>query len=430
MEILMKMLAVCLLIVFSASAAFAQASYEEVVLSDNPVAYWRLNEKSVDAGIVDATGNVGPGAFDDLGGIETGFDGAIVNDDNTAVQFALEGGFGCGAGCGRGEMPVGGVLDLGTVDSDQNITLEAWFKLMPDVDAVLPGSAFPRIFHYNNFEDGQYAFGIVGDDNAGFEAQRTVWAGRGDGSDAGFVILAGETDAIEPSDEEVWYHFAAHLENDDVRLFLNGQQLSGLTDADPIFWQAEQATIGARLQSDEISVVQSFPGLIDELAVYAELLPAERILAHYEAGIGILPPVITIDSLQDEIKAGTNNPEFDLNDDGLVNLVDQGIFIHDYKNTWIGDANFDGLFDSTDFVQVFAAAKYEDNNPDDPSTIMNAVWAEGDWNADREFDSQDFVIAFQDAGYEQGPRVPAAVPEPNSCVLFLTGLLCLLRRRK
>ena len=177
-------------------------------------------------------------------------------------------------------------------------------------------------------------------------------------------------------------------------------------------------------------MVQSFPGLIDELAVYAELLPAERILAHYEAGIGVLPPVITIDSLQDEIKAGTNNPAFDLNDDGLVNLVDQGIFIHDYKNTWIGDANFDGLFDSTDFVQVFAAAKYEDNNPDDPSTIMNAVWAEGDWNADREFDSQDFVIAFQDAGYEQGPRVPVAVPEPSTCVLFLTGLLVLLRRRK
>ena len=53
-----------------------------------------------------------------------------------------------------------------------------------------------------------------------FPAAQTVWAGRGDGSEPGFVIFAGPTDAIDPSDDEVWHHFAAHLNQADVRRLL------------------------------------------------------------------------------------------------------------------------------------------------------------------------------------------------------------------
>ena len=59
-----------------------------------------------------------------------------------------------------------------------------------------------------------------------------------------------------------------------------------------------------------------------------------------------------------------------------------------------GDSNRDGEFDSSDFVHVFVAGKYE--------TEDEAGWSEGDWNGDRLFDSLDFIIAFQEGDVRAG----------------------------
>ena len=108
---------------------------------------------------------------------------------------------------------------------------------------------------------------------------------------------------------------------------------------------------------------------------------------------------------------------YDLNNDGAVNFDDREVWLHDLKNTWVGDANLDGVFTSDDFVQVFAAGKYE-------VVGASATWEQGDWNGDQAFGSADFVAAFADGGYETGPRPGAvsAVPEPASAWLLLLGL--------
>ena len=87
------------------------------------------------------------------------------------------------------------------------------------------------------------------------------------------------------------------------------------------------------------------------------------------------------------------------------------------KRVWVGDSDLNGVFNSGDFVQVFAAGKYE--------TGQTATWDEGDWNGDLRFDSGDFVAAFADGGYEAGPRPAAvqAIPEPNSLTLSLLSLV-------
>ena len=60
-----------------------------------------------------------------------------------------------------------------------------------------------------------------------------------------------------------------------------------------------------------------------------------------------------------------------------------------------GDANLDGYFDSSDFVRVFQAGKYEDE------TSQDVTWAEGDWDGDGRFTSSDLVAAFIRGVYEQ-----------------------------
>lgn len=400
--------------IIAANAGIANADYAATILADGPVAYWRLDEADADAPIVEVTGNVGDGEFLDEGGLSVGSDGAIVGEDGTSVFFSDSFGFGCGGLCSRGSVPVGGVLDL-----TEDISLEAWFRIEPSPADVLPSAAFPRIFHYNNFELGQYSFGVVGDDNAGFEGARTVWASRGDGSgdaanlDTAFT-LAAETQAIEDTETADWYHFVALISGNSAELYLNGENLGDLTEADPVFWQAEQASIGARLQSDEATVVQSFPGSIDELAVYDKLLTPEQILNHYNVGLGQAgdPCDVNLDGV------------CDANDVDMLTGADRDNWIVNLMNTYIGDSNLDGEFNSSDFVVVFSAGQYEDG------VAGNSGWAEGDWNGDGEFDSSDFVVAFTDGGYEIGPRVAAAVPEPSSCLLLSVSLLGVLRLRR
>ena len=105
-----------------------------------------------------------------------------------------------------------------------------------------------------------------------------------------------------------------------------------------------------------------------------------------------------------------------------MNLDDLQLWVADLKGTWIGDANLDGEFVTSDFVDVFQSGKYE--------TGAEASWSEGDWNADLRFDTSDFVQAFVDGGFEMGPREAVqVVPEPNGILMLLFGVICLVRRR-
>jgi len=132
-----------------------------------------------------------------------------------------------------------------------------------------------------------------------------------------------------------------------------------------------------------------------------------------------------VNQLTREVATNSRNLTFDVTKDGLVNGADLQSWVKDLRKTWVGDANLDGQFNSTDFVSVFQTGKFELNS--------DAAWTEGDWNADLRFNSSDFVAAFQDGGFEQGPRAAvASVPEPSGMVGACAAalLLPLLRRRQ
>ena len=108
--------------------------------------------------------------------------------------------------------------------------------------------------------------------------------------------------------------------------------------------------------------------------------------------------------------------------DSITDLNERIDFVHNTLGTWMGDSNFDGEFNSSDFVAVFTAGLFE--------TGEAATWATGDWNGDGVFGSGDFVVAFTDGGFEVGPRVASVVPEPSSIVLAMVALVGILRIRR
>jgi hypothetical protein len=124
-----------------------------------------------------------------------------------------------------------------------------------------------------------------------------------------------------------------------------------------------------------------------------------------------------------QIAAQPGDPAYDLNNDGVVDFQDRETWVHELKNTWIGDANLNGDFDSSDLVDVLASGTYEADVP--------SIWSMGDFDGDGITNSSDLVAALADGGYEQGPRAAvSAVPEPASSGMLLVGLIgCTVRRR-
>lgn len=114
---------------------------------------------------------------------------------------------------------------------------------------------------------------------------------------------------------------------------------------------------------------------------------------------------------------GSDDLGFDLVYDATIDAADRVFWVEEIMNTFFGDANLDGEFNSGDFIHVFARNEYEDE------IAGNSGWADGDWNGDGDFDSSDFLLAFQSGGYEMGPRLVSIVPEPASTFLVLMGFL-------
>ncbi len=184
-----------------------------------------------------------------------------------------------------------------------------------------------------------------------------------------------------------------------------------------------------------------FNGTIDDVGIFNEVLDQDQIMNIMANGVRAFGGIVIvgdfngngmldvgdIDILTAESASGENRPLYDLTGDGLVNESDVNTWAKSKEigYTWIGDANFDGQFNTSDFVQVLGIGKYEQ-----PGAA--AVWSEGDWNGDGVFGTGDLVAALSDGGYELGPRTDvAAVPEPSSWTLILlAALACLGRRRR
>ena len=88
----------------------------------------------------------------------------------------------------------------------------------------------------------------------------------------------------------------------------------------------------------------------------------------------------------------------DLNYDRRADADDVMTLIDRILGTVVGDVNLDGVFNSTDFVEIFRAGEFEDGRQN------NSTYTEGDWNCDGDFGTRDFVHVFQLGTYSANAR--------------------------
>lgn len=385
-----------------------------------------------------ADGLVGYYTFDDgAGEALTNQNGASSDGELFNFDFENESNW--------AEGQIGGALSFDGIDD---------YVIVPE--APLAEDALSVSIWGNAVEAGVWA-SLVKNWGQALVGQFHFGLGPGDADTLNIFITDGDGNAfnagtdVDEVELETWEHYAfvANPADELVTLYRNGevvdeQAYNGtFTDAP----NSEAIGIGVKTtnEGDQADPGGCCPGywngLLDDLGIWHRALTAAEITDIYTRGLagesilgsggpegdfdgsGVLDAA-DIDLLSADVRAESNTASFDLNGDGAVNDQDRFRWIEELANTFVGDSNLDGEFNSSDFVAVFTGGEYEDG------VAGNSTWATGDWNGDSEFDSSDFVMAFTSGGYELGPKPGTEnVPEPTSLSLLLIATAFLVKRR-
>jgi len=238
----------------SGGQAGASSAYAAAVLADKPLAYYRMNDIGVRK-LLDWTGNGHDGSYKGSAGaltLEVG--GALVGDPDKAVLF--EGGY--------AELDADG-LDF---PDKAHMTLEAW--ILPDLDGgVAVGGGIGGKSVYDGGYDGYLWLVHQGGIRLHRTAQLTLDPSQSDTDQTDTPLPAGFIHVVTTFDGlEVRHYFNAELQpcTCDTKV--------PMPDIDEPFRIGIVKTWGA------------FHGVVDEVAIYGEVLEKARIDAHFAIGTG------------------------------------------------------------------------------------------------------------------------------------------------
>lgn len=222
----------------------ADMSYDQMVLSHSPVAYWRLNDNTTTA-VEQIAGRNGT-----YGGTYTqGVTGLVSGDTNKAVDFSA----------GHITVPHATAFNITTA-----ITIEALVR----ADSLMSTNGDSRyIFHKNTF---YYIYHFrTGGLNVFVGGIRTGGVYRSVISTA--TITAGQT-----------YHVVMTYDKVNINLYVNAVAQTPTPVTTNIDTNANPITIGAFSTSNN----NPFDGIADEIALYNVALTEADVRRHYIASLG------------------------------------------------------------------------------------------------------------------------------------------------
>ena len=248
------LLAISSLAINTGYAAFN--TYAEVVLADNPVAYYRFEDSSTNN--LDTASNSGTsGSVLDGEYIGNNFS-QIDNDFNSGVN-SLGSALNVGNNSGINYVQIDDHNDL---DFTTALSIEAWVNL-----PASPSNTYSRIL--DKHRQGSYMLYLY--ESTG---QPAVEASGGRIFTSEDIRGDGWTHIVSTFESGVGWSF-----------YLNGELQTNTTISSPIPNSLNTNTSQLNLFSDPASggFGDRLTGLVDEIALYDTTLSAERVLAHYNA---------------------------------------------------------------------------------------------------------------------------------------------------
>ena len=231
-------------------AGASSSAYREVVLADDPLAYWRLGDEELPTARDEKDAH--PGTY--FGGVKLGVAGALAGDSDTAVEFDADAG---------SYVRVPG--DAFRFADAAPFTIEAWAK----------PAGFDLQYRSIVARDGDNPNGVQGyllwfqeTNPIGFET-------FADGEDKCACL---NNQPLPPTD--AYIHLVATYEHLALKLYESGNLVASGAVSKPVGDFDQDLTIGAHAGGNGAG----FTGAIDEVAVYDHVLSAEQVLAHHEAG--------------------------------------------------------------------------------------------------------------------------------------------------
>lgn len=224
--------------------------YAKIVMADDPVAFWRLDEPEGSMTAVDAAGTFDGAYLPGPGTVTYGVASGIPRETDKAIAVS-----------GKGQVQIPYALEL---NPHGPFTVELWVK-----PATLnPGPDFRDVStSEGSGPHGWLLYQML--DNS------MVWVLFSENWNAAWV------GAAPPVQAEAWYHVVLAYDGNLFRSFLNGQ---------PVAEQAYDAfvpngdgwtSLGFRFDGGG----DGFDGAIDDVAFYNKALTAGQIQAHYNATV-------------------------------------------------------------------------------------------------------------------------------------------------
>jgi hypothetical protein len=211
--------------------------YAQVVLADQPLGYWRLDEP--------VAGKVGDHGVNGLagqtqGGVLPGVTGA-TSDGDTAMAFDGSSGY----------------ISLGdpAILQSKQVSVEAWVNTTSQTTQVVVrkrGYGYVLVVGSN----GQPIFGID-------DASATLYSVTGS----------------QAVNDGQWHHLVGTYDGSQVCLYVDGVQAGACQKAGTIFYSADLVAIGR----DGGFAGNYFNGTIDEVAIYGKALTAAQVQRHFLA---------------------------------------------------------------------------------------------------------------------------------------------------